>query len=111
MDELAESDFETYEQVVVAIEVLAQAGPTLGRPLVDRVKGSSLHNLKELRPGSRGATEVRVLFVFDPWRSAVLLAAGNKAQAWRSWYRERIPLAEGRYAEYATSRLREGEDK
>jgi hypothetical protein len=35
-----------------AITALLDEGPSLGRPLVDRVKGSSLHNLKELRPGS-----------------------------------------------------------
>ena len=35
LNELSRLDFETYEQVVVAIDVLAQTGPTLGRPLVD----------------------------------------------------------------------------
>ncbi|MFM9441893.1 hypothetical protein [Streptomyces acidiscabies] len=34
-------------------------------------EGSALPNLKELRPGSAGATEVRLLFVFDPDRQAV----------------------------------------
>jgi len=33
-------------------------------------------SLKELRPGSRERSEVRILFVFDPWRSAILLVAG-----------------------------------
>ena len=37
-----------------AITALLDEGPALGRPLVDRIKGSSLHNLKELRPGSAG---------------------------------------------------------
>ena len=62
-----------------AIEALAEGGPNLGRPLVDRIKGSSIHNLKELRPGSTGTTEIRILFAFDPWRSSVLLVAGDKA--------------------------------
>lgn len=26
-----------------------------------------------------GASEVRILFAFDPWRSAILLVAGDKA--------------------------------
>ncbi|MFI6760546.1 hypothetical protein ACIBF5_15560 [Micromonospora sp. NPDC050417] len=30
--------------------------------------------MKELRPGSTGSSEVRILFVFDPVRRAVLLA-------------------------------------
>jgi hypothetical protein len=43
---------------------------------------------------------MRILFVFDPTRNAVLLVAGNKAGQWTSWYREAIPLAESRYAIY-----------
>ena len=72
LDELARSDPDSHRQAVYAIEALAEGGPNLGRPLVDRIKGSSIHNLKELRPGSAGATEVRILFAFDPWRSSVL---------------------------------------
>jgi hypothetical protein len=72
----------------------------LGRPLVDRIKGSILHNLKELRPGSQGASEVRILFIFDPRRNAVLLVAGDKSGQWTSWYHDAVPLAETRYRVY-----------
>lgn len=58
-------------QVIDAIDRLAEGGPGLGRPLVDRLEGSQVHNLKELRPGSAGRSEVRIVFVFDPWRSAI----------------------------------------
>lgn len=34
-----------------AVELLAERGPALGRPMADRITGSRLHNLKELRPG------------------------------------------------------------
>ena len=55
LDGLAATDVDSYRQVVAGIEVLAEVGPSLGRPLVDRVKGSQLHGMKELRPGtSRG---------------------------------------------------------
>jgi len=54
--------------------------------------------LKELRPGSRGRSEVRILFVFDPWRSAILLVAGDKAGSWHKWYARMIPPAEQLYA-------------
>jgi len=84
LDDLAGTDRNSYRQVVYAIEALAEAGPNLGRPLVDRIKGSTVHNLKELRPGSAGATEVRVLFVFDPWRSAILLVAGTRPETGRA---------------------------
>jgi len=83
-----------------AVTALLEEGPSLGRPLVDRIKNSNLHNLKELRPGSTGATEIRILFVFDPARNAVLLVAGDKAGQWTTWYRQSIPLAEARYAIY-----------
>jgi hypothetical protein len=46
-----------------SVELLAERGPAHGRPVVDRITGSSLHNLKELRPGSAGRTEIRILFI------------------------------------------------
>ena len=98
--ELVDTDPETANLVAAAIDLLEQEGPTLGRPAVDRIKGSKLHNMKELRPGSTGQTEVRMLFVFDPQRQAVILAAGDKAGAWRGWYTVNIPLAEDRYARW-----------
>ena len=70
---------------------------------MDRITGSELHNLKELRPGSAGKTEIRILFIFDPQRRAVLLVAGDKAgnwTRWYRWYRDAIKLAEDRYARY-----------
>jgi hypothetical protein len=100
-------DKESHRQVVSAVEALADGGPNLGRPLVDRIKGSRLHKLKELRPGSSGASEVRVLFMFDPWRSAILLVAGDKAGNWKAWYREAIPRAEDLYAIYLKERAEE----
>ncbi|HEY9476103.1 MAG TPA: type II toxin-antitoxin system RelE/ParE family toxin [Mycobacteriales bacterium] len=72
----------------------------MGRPLVDRIKGSRLTNLKELRPGSRGRSELRILFCFDPHRRAILFVAGDKAGDWQRWYRRAIPLAEQRYADF-----------
>lgn len=94
---LLDEDNESAELVAAAINLLETDGPNLGRPLVDRVKGSDLHNLKELRPGSRGLSEVRIIFIFDPERRAVLLVAGDKSGQWTEWYRENIPLAESRY--------------
>ena len=83
-----------------SIELLAERGPSLGRPAADRVTGSQLHNLKELRPGSAGRTEIRILFIFDPHRRAVLLVASDKAGGWTRWYRDAIKLAEDRYTRF-----------
>ncbi|MBX3142671.1 MAG: type II toxin-antitoxin system RelE/ParE family toxin [Trueperaceae bacterium] len=61
------------------------------------MKGSHLANLKELRPGSRSRSDVRILFAFDPSRQAILLAAGDKSGQWDKWYVEAIPIAEARF--------------
>ena len=50
-------------QAVAALRVVAprEEGPAVGLPLVDRITGSSLHHLAELRPGSAARSEIRVL--------------------------------------------------
>jgi hypothetical protein len=77
------------------VDVLSEHGPTLGRPLVDTLSGSKLANLKELRPRQ---TMIRILFVFDPWRSAILL------------YQQAIPRAEALYEIYLKERAEEERD-
>nr|WP_206675894.1 type II toxin-antitoxin system RelE/ParE family toxin [Nocardioides zeae] len=92
--ELARARTGDVDAVTAAIDMLADGGPTLGRPVVDRVKGSKRHNMKELRPSG---TSIRILFIFDPARRAVLLVAGDKAGNWSGWYDTNIPVAEARY--------------
>ena len=93
--------------VADAIDRPADAGPQLGRPLVDRIEGSQVHNMKELRPASSGRSEIRVLFVFDPWRSAILLVGGDKSGNWKAWYRTAIPEAEQLFESYVKEREQE----
>jgi hypothetical protein len=104
LHDLRRTDRDTAILVGQAVTALLDEGPSLGRPLVDRIKGSRLHNLKELRPPSSGATEVRLLFIFDPERRVVLLVAGDKAGQWSAWYQQAVPLAEARYALYRKER-------
>lgn len=87
-------DDDSTEQVLAALTILRDAGPNLGRPLVDTVVSSRHKNMKELRPGSRGRSELRILFAFDPVRQAILLVAGDKSGDWTRWYRRNIPLAD-----------------
>lgn len=94
---LASLDADSRDQVVAALELLAHSGPQLGRPLVDSVIASRHKNMKELRPGSSGKSELRVLFAFDPVRKAVLLVAGDKAGNWKRWYRQNLPIADERF--------------
>ena len=80
--------------------LLAQFGPTLGRPAVDTLKGSAIANLKELRFGASGGVW-RVAFAFDGKRIAVLLAAGDKrGQPQTRFYNALIALAERRWASW-----------
>ncbi|MGH3720357.1 MAG: type II toxin-antitoxin system RelE/ParE family toxin [Pseudonocardiaceae bacterium] len=60
--------------------VIDSRGPDEGRPLVDRIKGSRLHHLKELRPASTGETEVRILFIFDPARQNGFVGGRRQVQ-------------------------------
>ncbi|MFZ2238797.1 MAG: type II toxin-antitoxin system RelE/ParE family toxin [Gordonia amarae] len=96
-------DDETYNLVAAAIARLESEGPTLGRPTADRIKGSRHHNMKELRPGSAGRSEVRILFAFDPRRRAILLIAEDKAGRWKHWYDLNIPIADGRFDDWLRS--------
>jgi hypothetical protein len=98
--DLRASDPNAYRAVNVAVDILAEVGPGLGRPLVDTLHGSNVSNLKELRPRSGRDVAIRMIFVFDPWSQAVLLIAGNKAGNWTRWYDENIPVAEGLYEQW-----------
>ena len=91
LHDLRKRDRASAIQVGQAIGMLLEAGPELGRPLADRVRHTRLSNLKELRPGSAGRSEIRILHIFDPGRNAVLLVAGDKTGKWEAWYRQAIP--------------------
>ena len=69
-----------------------------------QVAATKIHNLKELRPGSRGRSEIRIIFAFDPTRSALLLLGGDKAGNWARWYRENISVAEQLYIDYTAEK-------
>ncbi len=88
------------EALLAAVRALRDQRPTLGRPLGDTVKGSRHNNVKELRPGSTGRTEVRVLFALDLEREAILLVGGDKSDDWRGWHETNIPVADDRFDEH-----------
>jgi Phage derived protein Gp49-like (DUF891) len=73
-----------------------RARPAAGRP----DPGQQAPSPQGTAAGSTGRSEIRVLFAFDPARSALLLTGGDKAGNWQRWYRENIRLAEQLYLEY-----------
>ncbi|MCC6365541.1 MAG: type II toxin-antitoxin system RelE/ParE family toxin [Bryobacterales bacterium] len=80
--------------------LLEQFGPQLDRPRVDRLKGSSYTNMKELRFEAAGGVW-RIAFAFDPRRRAVLLVAGDKSGgSEKGFYRQLIRKADQRLEDH-----------
>jgi len=52
--------------------------------------------MKELRV-SVGREQLRILFVFDPRRVAILLIGGSKTGQWNAWYPAAIAQADDLY--------------
>jgi len=98
---LSDSEQEGISRVV---EKLGRDEPGLGRPLVDTIRGSRFANMKELRPPEN----LRILFAFDPRRTAILLIGGNKTHQWIRWYEIIIPVADDLYEEYLAELELEG---
>lgn len=90
--------------MVAAVEILEERGPMLGRPLVDRIKGSAFHHTKELRVSEGG--DLRILFAFDAERRPILLVGGDKHGQWDRWYRDQVPIADRLFANHQTTLLK-----
>ena len=82
-------------EILANVELLRERGPNLGRPYVDTVKSSNFANMKELRIQIAG-DPWRILFAFDPKRSAFLVVGGNKRGVKR-WYKVHVPIADERF--------------
>jgi hypothetical protein len=95
------------DDLLESARVLAEIGPTLGRPTVDTLKGARHANMKEMRFTS-GRGVWRVAFAFDPARQAILLVAGNKAglstKMQAKFYRDLIECADRRFSDWMRQR-------
>jgi hypothetical protein len=91
------------KQVAASVQLLAERGPGLGRPAADTVTTSRHPNMKELRIGT-----MRVFFIFDPRRTAILLVAGDKRGRWEEFYDRMVPLADDLYDEHLEELRQEG---
>jgi hypothetical protein len=94
------------EAIAHDVEVLGHVGPALGRPLVDNVRLSRHANMKELRTQHRRSA-FRILFAFDPRRSAILLVGGDKAGTSR-FYAQAVREADHLYDEHLETLRKKG---
>ena len=72
--------------------LLMEQGPSLGFPFSSQVKTSRFPEMRELR-AQAGGDPLRILYAFDPGRTAILLVAGNKTGDDR-WYETNVPIAD-----------------
>ena len=100
-----EREFDNYPEpvqdgILARAGLLERYGPQLGRPYADTLSGLRHVNMKELRfDAGHGAW--RVAFAFDPHRTAVLLAAGDKSGGReKRFYRRLITQAEARFDDH-----------
>lgn len=94
--DVLEEDVQT--EILAQSRVLQVFGPHMGRPRVDTLNGSRHANMKELRFRALNR-EWRLAFAFDPARTAILLAVGDKkAGNTKRFYRRLIRKADERFS-------------
>jgi hypothetical protein len=79
-------------EINVKVELLEEQGPMLPRPHSDVISSSRHSNMKELR-GKVNERYLRVLYAFDPRRTALLLIGGDKTGD-PKWYEKFVPVAD-----------------
>jgi hypothetical protein len=94
------------ESVAAYIELLEQRGPALEYPYSSGIRRSRYSHLRELRIQHK-TRPYRVLYAFDPRRTAILLIGGTKKGDDR-WYEVNVPLAEKLYATHMEQLMEEG---
>jgi hypothetical protein len=98
--ELLRFDVKLRDVILAYVKLIAQFGPTLGRPYSDTLKSKKYKNLKELRL-TTVTGEWRVSYAFDPERKAVLLMGASKSGvSQKLFYNKLITLSEERYTRH-----------
>jgi len=93
-----ELTLEEQESVTRVVDMLEGAGPSLRFPMSSGINGSRFSHMRELRIQHEGEP-YRVLYAFDPRRSAILLLGGKKTGDDR-WYDKMIPKADALYEQH-----------
>src|SRR5690349_4842614 len=100
---------EQQEEIEAKVELLEQRGPILPRPHSDVIKSSRHANMKELR-GSADESQLRVLYAFDPRRTAILLIGGDKTGD-PGWYKQFVPIADDLFDQHLAALKKEANQK
>jgi hypothetical protein len=101
-----ELDASEQDAVDVVVGLLQQRGPGLAFPFSSGVKGSRHSHMRELRVQHRGRP-YRILYAFDPRRTAILLLGGDKTGDDR-WYDRMVPKADELYDDHLREIEQEG---
>lgn len=101
-----ELDADEQESVTASVGLLEEMGVHLPFPHSSGVNGSKHSKMRELRVQHKG-DPYRILYAFDPRRSAILLIGGNKAGDDR-WYETYVPIADALYEKHLEQLKKEG---
>ena len=94
------------DSIAVGVTILEHKGPKLPFPYSSGIQGSKHKHMRELRVQHKGEP-YRILYAFDPRRTAILLIGGKKTGGDR-WYDEYIPYADKIYDEHIRTLKNEG---
>ena len=94
------------DEVAAVVGLLERKGPQLAFPCSSAITQSKFAHLRELRI-QHGGKPFRILYAFDPRRTAILLIGGNKTGQ-RRWYQKHIRIADRLYKEHLELLHKEG---
>ena len=97
---------EEQESVAAYVELLERRGPQLGHPYSSSVLDSRHGHMRELRIQHAGRP-YRVLYAFNPLRTAILLFGADKTGTER-WYEYFVPLVDRLYDRHLEELRKEG---
>ena len=92
--------------VTASVGLLEERGPILDYPHSSRIVRSRHRHMRELRIQHQGRP-YRVLYAFDPRRTALLLIGGDKTGDDR-WYDRYVPIADRLYDQHLDTLRQEG---
>jgi hypothetical protein len=90
-----ELSIQEQERVAFVVGLLEEQGSNLDHPYSSKVNLSRHSHMRELRVQVSGRP-YRILYAFDPRRTAVLLLGGDKTGDGR-WYEVNVPFADDVY--------------